>query len=58
MMLFYLDHGDDALPFSQGIKSKNKQYVPKGVRAVPVNSEKFLTIPEEKIPIDEKFFYR
>ncbi|XP_064621873.1 CCAAT/enhancer-binding protein zeta-like [Lineus longissimus] len=52
------DNGGEALPTSQGIKSKNKQYIPKGVRAVPVNSEKYLAIPEAKIPIDEKFFYR
>ena len=34
-----------------------KKYNPSGIRAVPVNSEKFLK-QEGNIPVDEKFFYK
>jgi len=38
--------------------SKSRHQVAAGAKAVPVNSEKFLRIDENKIPVDEKFFHR
>ncbi|XP_013388500.1 CCAAT/enhancer-binding protein zeta-like [Lingula anatina] len=37
---------------------KQRGYQPQGLKAVPVNSEKYLEKGEEGVPVDEKFFYR
>ena len=36
----------------------HKKLIPKGVRGIPVNDEKYLEMGEKSIPVDEKFFYR
>lgn len=40
------------------LESKSKHHVAEGAKALPVNSEKYLQIDLNKIPVDEKFFYR
>ncbi|KAI0233815.1 CCAAT/enhancer-binding protein zeta [Lamellibrachia satsuma] len=44
-------------PSSSDVLS-HKKLIPKGVRGIPVNDEKYLEMGEKSIPVDEKFFYR
>jgi len=38
--------------------TRKGDYIPTGVRAIPVNTPEFLQNDEDKIPVDEQFFYK
>lgn len=38
--------------------SKVNMGYPKGIKRIPVNSEKYLARGEESIPVEEKFYYQ
>lgn len=52
------DRGEDKEELFRAVGSQRKHYNPTGMKALPVQSEKYLSQSESAIPVDELFLYK